>query len=83
MFLSIFEIIQVGIESLSALDILIMFVLESGGGILLGLGLGYVAYRAMKTIDNYKVEVMITLAVMMGGYMVAEKLHISGHPWPW
>ena len=54
-----------------------MFVLESGGGILLGLGLGYVAYWAMKTIDNYKVEVMITLAVVMGGYMVAEKLHIS------
>ncbi len=77
-FLSIFEIIQVGLENLSALDILILFVKESGGGLLLGLGIGYIAYWAMKTIDNYKVEVMITLAVVMGGYMVAEKLHISG-----
>ena len=55
-----------------------LFVIEAGGGVLLGLAIGWIAYQAMRTIDDYNVEVMITLAVVMGGYMVARWLHVSG-----
>lgn len=55
-----------------------LFVIEAGGGIALGLLTGWVAYRAMRSIDEYNVEVMISLAVVMGGYSLARQLHISG-----
>ena len=55
-----------------------MFVAEAGGGILLGLVIGWTAFRAMRSIDEYKTEVMISLAVVMGGYALASQLHVSG-----
>jgi CPA1 family monovalent cation:H+ antiporter len=51
---------------------------EAGGGLLFGAVLGYVAYRLLKSIDSYQVEVLLTLAVAMGGYALASRLHVSG-----
>ena len=51
---------------------------EAGGGLLLVLVLGYVTFRLLRSIDNYQVEVMITLAAVMGGYALASHLHASG-----
>lgn len=51
---------------------------EGGGGIVFGLVLGYVAYRMLKSIDSYQEEVLITLAVVLGGYALASHLHVSG-----
>ncbi len=55
-----------------------LFLQEAGGGIALGLVCGYLAYRLMLSIDDYKVEVMITLALVMGGYSLAGVLAVSG-----
>ena len=55
-----------------------LFLVEAGGGVVLGLAVGWIAYRAMRSIDEYKTEVMITLAVVMGGYALARWLHVSG-----
>lgn len=51
---------------------------EAGGGLLLGAILGYVTYRMLKSIDQYHVEVMLTLAAVAGGYALASRLHVSG-----
>ena len=51
---------------------------EAVGGILLGLVLGYGAYLMLKSIDQHSVEILITLALVMGGYAVADVLHTSG-----
>ena len=56
----------------------IFFLREAGGGALLGLVCGYVAYRLMLSIDDYKVEVILTLALVMGSYSLAWALHVSG-----
>ncbi|BBE33335.1 cation:proton antiporter [Sphingosinicella microcystinivorans] len=56
----------------------LLFLEEAGGGILLGLVIGWIAFRAMRSIDDYKVEVMISLATVMGGYAIANPLHVSG-----
>lgn len=48
------------------------------GGLALGLGLGYVAYRALKSIDEPPLELLITLAVVMFMYTVSFPLHVSG-----
>ena len=58
--------------------IALLFATEAGGGILLGLVAGFVAYRAMRAIDEYALEVLITLALVMGSYMVAIAIHVSG-----
>ena len=54
-----------------------LFLLEAGGGILLGALLGYTASRVMKKIDDYKLSVLITLSIVMGGFLIAKQLHFS------
>ncbi len=51
---------------------------EAGGGIAFGLALGLVTFRLLKSIDQYQVEVLLTLAAVMGGYALATHLHVSG-----
>lgn len=55
-----------------------LFVEEAIGGAAFGLALGYVAYRLLKTVDNHAVELLITLALVSGGYALAGALHTSG-----
>lgn len=50
---------------------------EALGGLALGATLGYVASKAIKGIDDYIVSALITLAVVMGGYLVAHQTHVS------
>lgn len=77
-FLTIFAIADVGVENITMSEIGLLLLEEVVGGILLGFGLGWMAYRLMRTIDDYSVEVMITIAIVMGGYLLAQKLHFSG-----
>jgi Na+:H+ antiporter len=51
---------------------------EAGGGLALGCITGYVAYRAMRSIDDFAVEVLITLALVMATYAIASRLGASG-----
>jgi CPA1 family monovalent cation:H+ antiporter len=44
----------------------------------LGLFLGWIAYLLLKSIDNYQVEILITLALVTGGYALASELGTSG-----
>ena len=55
-----------------------LFAVEAVGGALLGLGLGMITYWMLKSVDNYQVEVLLTLALVMGGYALATALHTSG-----
>ncbi|NRB50131.1 MAG: sodium:proton antiporter [Saprospiraceae bacterium] len=77
-FLTIFQLAQAGAGEIHFGEVAFVFLEEVGGGIALGLGLGWIAYRLMKSIDNYEVEVMISLAIVMGGYLLASALHFSG-----
>jgi CPA1 family monovalent cation:H+ antiporter len=52
--------------------------LQAGGGGLLGLAMGLLAIRAMRSIDDYVVEVGITLALATGVYALAQALSLSG-----
>ncbi len=76
-FLIILEI-ATGTHELNAAHIWLLFAQEAVGGALFGLGTGYLAYLMLKTVDNYQVEVLITLALVAGGYALADALHLSG-----
>ena len=55
----------------------VIFLLKAGGGIAVGLLLGYVVYRLILLVDSYRVEVLLTLALAMGGYALADVLNFS------
>lgn len=54
------------------------FAREALGGVAFGLVTGWIAFRSMESIDDYSVEVMISLALVMAGYSLAHTLHVSG-----
>ncbi|MFS4468145.1 cation:proton antiporter [Maribacter sp. 2210JD10-5] len=76
-FLVIFQIASAGADAITPLEILELFGVEVIGGIVLGLLLGWITYRLMKSIDDYDIEVIITLATVMIGTVIAQKLHLS------
>ena len=65
-------------EPTGILDAAELFVVEAGGGALLGGVAGWVVFQAMRRIDDYPLEVLLTLALVMGCYALATALHISG-----
>ncbi len=77
-FITIYQLAQAGAGEFEFSKVSLLFLEEVGGGIALGLALGYLAYYLMRTIDNYEAEVLITLAIVMGGYLLASSLHFSG-----
>lgn len=77
-FLVIFAIAQKGIAAVEAEEVGLLFFEEVFGGIALGLLMGWVGFKIMKTIDHYETEVMITLAMVMGIYSIAHAVHFSG-----
>ena len=70
--------IATGQAEVSPLGIAGLFVSEAVGGAALGLAAGWVAYAAMKTIDEHNLEVLITLALVMLTYAVSFIVHVSG-----
>ena len=54
-----------------------LFFQEAVGGALLGLALGYLAFAMMRRIDDYPLEVLLTLGLAFGGYELAVYLHVS------
>jgi CPA1 family monovalent cation:H+ antiporter len=55
-----------------------LFAVEAVGGIAYGIVIGLVSFWMLKSVDNYQVEILITLALVTGGYALADYLHISG-----
>ncbi|MEO8590615.1 MAG: sodium:proton antiporter [Flavobacteriales bacterium] len=76
-FLTVLEV-AVDPGSFGASEIGVLFAREALGGIGLGLLIGYIGFALMRSIDAYKVEVMLSLAVVMGGYTLAHAIHVSG-----
>lgn len=77
-FATLLNIFSQGSASVTAFDISKLFIQEAIGGILFGIVLGNIIFKLLKSIDHYQTEVLITLAAVAGGYMLAQKLHISG-----
>ena len=77
-FVTISQVISLGVDTLSAFDILYLFGREVIGGIALGLALGYSAFYLIRKIDHYQTEVLMSLALVMMCGVAAQQLHVSG-----
>ncbi|MDH5316476.1 MAG: sodium:proton antiporter, partial [Gemmatimonadota bacterium] len=76
-FLVLLEI-ATGHQAVSGPNVLKLLAVEGLGGMVYGAAVGWVAYRMLKSVDNYQVEILITLALVTGGYALAHRLHVSG-----
>lgn len=76
-FLTIFSIAKSTNSTVDFSEIMHLFGQEVIGGVILGGILGWVTYRLLKSIDDYEVEVIITIAAVMGGTLIAQKFHLS------
>ena len=77
-FISILQFITMG-DDFSWGEVVIIFAEEAVGGMMFGLGLGYLGYRLLKSIEESpKMEVLITIAIASGGYSLASLIHVSG-----
>lgn len=70
--------IAAGGHEITAGEVGLLFAEEAIGGAILGLLLGMVSYWMLKSVDNYQVEIFITLALVVGGYTLAGALHTAG-----
>ncbi|HEU4922014.1 MAG TPA: sodium:proton antiporter [Burkholderiales bacterium] len=70
--------IALGGEEASFASVSILFAREVLGGALFGFAIGYACYRLLDALDSYEVEILLTLALVMGGYAAARALHVSG-----
>ena len=71
--IAIGEEVDLNLESIG-----LLLLKEAGGGLLLGVILGWITSRLMREVDDYIISVLVTLSVVMGGYLIAHQMHISG-----
>jgi CPA1 family monovalent cation:H+ antiporter len=76
-FLTIFQFASSGETTVGVLEVLELFGVEVIGGVLWGLFIGWVTFRLLRSIDDYDIEVIITLAAVMMGTVIAQQLHLS------
>jgi hypothetical protein len=78
-FLTLLSVVQEGVGAVGPAEVLGLFAMEAGGGILFGAGLGYFGFVGLRYIDNEHVELegLVTLAMVLSGTQVAHALHVS------
>ena len=57
---------------------IVLFIQEAVGGVIFGFVVGWVFYKLLKSVDNYSLEILLTLSLVTGGYYICGLLHISG-----
>lgn len=77
-FATVLQIATASGGNFGAPEIGLLFLKEAGGGILAGLAIGFGGYLLMKSIDHFQTEILISLAMVMGGYSLCHYIHVSG-----
>ncbi|GAB3326015.1 sodium:proton antiporter [Larkinella ripae] len=77
-FATLYQVALNGQAELQPGPVVVFFLQEAGGGVLFGIALGYGLFRLLRSINHYQTEVLLTVAGVMGGYWLAQRLHISG-----
>jgi CPA1 family monovalent cation:H+ antiporter len=67
-----------GEHSITLGQILNLLGVEVVGGLVFGGVMGWIVYRMLRSVDAYNVEILLTLAIVTGGYALAQLLHVSG-----
>ena len=77
LFATVLSVAASGAETVDAGQVLLLL-REGVGGLALGAGLGFGVYWLLRNVDDYRIEVLLTLALVTGGSALAARLHTSG-----
>ena len=77
LFITILEVIESGVDHIVFAKTALLFVREVFGGIALGLILGFIAFRLMKSISDFQTIVLVSLSLVMSISVLAAYLHLS------
>ena len=77
-FMVIIQLLPHGDNSHSDINPILLFIQEAVGGIFFGFIVGWIFYKLLKSVDNYSLEILLTLSLVTGGYYIAGLLHVSG-----
>lgn len=77
LFLAVLGVLASG-NAPSAVRVMQLLAIEVGGGVVFGLVLGWLAVWALRAVDNYQVEILVTLALVSAGFSLSRHLHVSG-----
>ena len=78
LFITLLDVATNGTSKFSIGDVTWLIIREAIGGIMWGFVIGYIGFWLLRSIDQYQVEVLITLAIVMVGYYLAYQFHVSG-----
>ena len=70
--------IAVSPDEMTVSNIVMLFIEEVVGGVIFGVILGYIGFLMIRSVDAYQVEIMLTMAIVIGGYTLAQNIHVSG-----
>ncbi|HEY9585593.1 MAG TPA: sodium:proton antiporter [Candidatus Paceibacterota bacterium] len=76
-FIVVFTLLS-GVAAMSPADVATLFIREAVGGIIYGFAIGYGAFQLIRRVDDYQVEILLSLALVAGGYALASLIHVSG-----
>lgn len=76
-FITLLEITESGVKDIDLGNAVLLFVREVFGGIALGLVFGFLAFRLMRSIQDFQTIVLVSLSLVMGISLVATYLHLS------
>lgn len=68
----------VGGEAVSVGSGLLDFAIVAGGGLAIGFIVGTLTNPLLRRLDDYLIEVMLTIVIAYGVFLLAESLHLSG-----
>lgn len=54
-----------------------LLVVEAGGATLLGIAAAFVTSRLMRLLVSYQIDILFTVSLALGGYVLADLLHLS------
>ncbi|MDO3643372.1 sodium:proton antiporter [Mucilaginibacter sp. L3T2-6] len=77
MFITMLEAIRSGIDNITFAQTAFLFIREVFGGVILGLGIGYIAYRLMRSVTDFQTIVLVSLSVVMAVSVIASYLEFS------
>lgn len=69
--------ITVNGNDVTAGSVIGLFAREALGGAVFGAASGLLTFRLLRSIDHYQTELLLTLALVLGGYAAAEVIHVS------
>jgi CPA1 family monovalent cation:H+ antiporter len=78
LFITIMQVSAGGVANVNLSSVALLFLQQAIGGIVTGLLIGYLGFKLVHSIDHFQTEILITLAMVMGGYSLCRYLHVSG-----